>query len=168
VRRGAYPGTFDPPTVAHLAIAEAARSQCGLDRVDMIVNRAPLGKQHMRPLETRIAMLDAIGATRPWLCVAVTDRVHLADIAEGYDALILGADKWAQVVDPAFYDSAAERDTAVARLPALAIAPRHGMRIPDDCVVLDVDLSHVSSTAARSGHNELILPEVLPFLRPDG
>jgi nicotinic acid mononucleotide adenylyltransferase len=69
VRRGAYPGTFDPPTVAHLAIAEAARSQCGLDRVDFIVNRSPLGKVDTRPLDARVAMLEAVAATRPWLSV---------------------------------------------------------------------------------------------------
>ena len=163
-KRGAYPGTFDPPTVAHLAIAEAALSQCGLDRIDLIVNRAPLGKQEVRPLATRLAMLEAVAATRPWLSVVVTDDLHLADIAEGYDVLILGADKWAQVLDPAFYGSTADRDDAVARLPQLAVAPRHGLSTPDGAVVLDVDLSHVSSTAARAGHAELVLPEAVPFL----
>jgi hypothetical protein len=92
--------------------------------------------------------------------------VHLADIADGYDVLVLGADKWAQVLDPGFYESTADRDAAVARLPALAVAPRHGMPVPGECVVLDVDLSHISSTAARAGRDELVLPEVLPFLRP--
>jgi hypothetical protein len=65
-----------------------------------------------------------------------------------------------------FYDSTADRDDAVARLPQLAIAPRHGLLLPDDSVVLDVDLSHVSSTAARAGREDLILPEAIPFLRP--
>jgi cytidyltransferase-like protein len=166
VRRGAYPGTFDPPTVAHLAIAEAARSQCGLERVDMILNRAPLGKQEMRPLETRIAMLEAVAATRLWLSVVVTEDLHLADMAEGYDVLVLGADKWAQVLDAGFYNSPADRDIAVGRLPTLAVAPRNGLPVPPRSVVLDVDLSHVSSTAAREGHDELILPEAIPFLGP--
>jgi hypothetical protein len=31
-------------------------------------------------------------------------------------------------------------------------------------VLLDVDLSHVSSTAARDGRTDLVLPEALPFL----
>jgi Cytidylyltransferase-like len=163
-KRGAFPGTFDPPTVAHLAIAEAARSQCELDRVDLILNRAPLGKQDVRPLAIRVAMLEAVAATRPWLSVVVTHDRHLADIADGYDVLILGADKWAQVLDPAFYETAADRDHAVGRLPRLAIAPRDGLSMPDDSVVLDVDLSHVSSTAARAGRDELILPEAIPFL----
>jgi hypothetical protein len=165
-RLGAYPGTFDPPTVAHLAIADAARNQCELDRVDLVLNRTPLGKQDVRPLAIRVAMLEAVAATRPWLSVVVTDDLHLADIADGYDVLVLGADKWAQVLDPVFYDSTADRDDAVARLPQLAIAPRHGLLLPDDSVVLDVDLSHVSSTAARAGREDLILPEAIPFLRP--
>jgi hypothetical protein len=165
-RLGVYPGTFDPPTVAHLAIADAARNQCELDRVDLVLNRTPLGKQDVRPLAIRVAMLEAVAATRPWLSVVVTDDLHLADIADGYDVLVLGADKWAQVLDPVFYDSTADRDDAVARLPQLAIAPRHGLVLPDDSVVLDVDLSHVSSTAARAGREDLILPEAIPFLRP--
>jgi nicotinic acid mononucleotide adenylyltransferase len=163
-RLGAYPGTFDPPTVAHLAIADAAQNQCALDRVDLVLNRAPLGKQGVRPLAIRVAMLEAVAATRPWLSVVVTDDLHLADIADGYDVLVLGADKWAQVLDPEFYDSTADRDDAVARLPQLAIAPRDGLSVPDDSVVLDVDLSHVSSTAARAGREDLILPEAIPFL----
>jgi nicotinate-nucleotide adenylyltransferase len=164
--RGAYPGTFDPPTIAHLAIAEAARSQCGLDRVDLILNREPLGKRSVRSLASRVAMLEAVAATRPWLSVVVTDDLHLADIAAGYDVLILGADKWSQVLDAAFYDSPAARDDAVARLPVLAVAPRHGLPLPDNCVVLDVDLSHVSSTSAREGRGDLVVPEALPFLDP--
>jgi hypothetical protein len=162
--RGAYPGTFDPPTIAHLAIAEAARAQCGLSTVDLILNREPLGKSGMRPLEIRVAMLEAVATTRPWLRVVVTDHLHVADIAQGYDVLVLGADKWTQVLDVAFYASETERDGAVARLPPMAIAPRHEFPVPSGHVVLDVDLSHVSSTAARDGRIDLVLPEARPFL----
>ena len=164
MRRAAYPGTFDPPTVAHLAIAQAVIVQCQVTRVDLIVNDAPLGKSSMRPLATRVAMLEAVAATRPWISVVVTEQRHLADIAEGYDVLVLGADKWQQLLDPAFYESEAARDEAVARLPALAVAPRHGLPIPTDCEVLAVEMSEVSSTAARAGRHDLVLPEVLPFL----
>jgi nicotinic acid mononucleotide adenylyltransferase len=162
--RGAYPGTFDPPTVAHLAIATAARSQCGLSSVDVILNPSPLGKSGTRTLETRVAMLEAVAATRPWLNVVVTDLLHLADIAQGYDVLVLGADKWAQVLDPTFYASEVERDAALARLPDLAVAPRHDFAVPHGCVLLEIDLPHVSSTEARAGRTDLVLPEALPFL----
>ncbi|MBO0731843.1 MAG: hypothetical protein J2P57_21470 [Acidimicrobiaceae bacterium] len=42
---GAYPGSFNPPTVAHLAIADAARRVMGLERVDFVVSRVALGKE---------------------------------------------------------------------------------------------------------------------------
>jgi nicotinic acid mononucleotide adenylyltransferase len=156
---GAYPGTFDPPTIAHLAIAEAAIRQCGLVRVDLVVNREPLGKSTVGSLEARVAVLESVAASRPWLGVVVTDRRHLADIAEGYDVLVLGADKWAQVLDAEFYESELHRDDALARLPRLAVARRGELPIPDGCVVLDVDLHDVSSTAARSGRVDFVLPE---------
>jgi hypothetical protein len=31
-------------------------------------------------------------------------------------------------------------------------------------VLLDIELSHVSSTAAREGRTDIVLPEALPFL----
>jgi ribosomal protein S18 acetylase RimI-like enzyme len=164
--RAAFPGTFDPPTVAHLAIAEAARAQCGVDVVDLVVNADPIGKAATHDLPTRIAMLEAIAASRPWLRVVVTDHRLLADIADGYDVLVVGADKWAQVVDPRYYGgSPVERDAAVARLPDVAVAPRAGAPVPDGCVVLDVDLPAVSSTAARSGAVDVVPPEARPLLR---
>ena len=166
MRLGAYPGTFDPPTVAHVAIAEAARDQCGLDAVDLIVNAEPLGKAGVGSLETRVQMLEAVAATRSWLRVVLTDRRHLADIAEGYDVLVLGADKWAQVLDAGFYESEAARDAAVARLPRLAVAPRRGLALPDECVVLNIDaeLDAVSSTAARDGLIHVVPDEVRHLL----
>jgi hypothetical protein len=110
-------------------------------------------------------MLEAVAATRPWLGVVDTDARLLADIAEGYDVLVLGADKWAQVVDPRYYDgSDAARDAAVARLPRLAVATRDALPLPEDCVRLDVDLPDVSSTAAREGRHDLVIPEARDFL----
>lgn len=162
--RGAYPGTFDPPTIAHLAIAEAARAQCPLDDVDLVLNRNPLGKTGMRALDARIEMLHAVAAERPWLHVVVTEKLHLADIAADYEVLILGADKWVQVLDVSFYESVAARDAAVARLPMLAVAPREGLAVPAECVLLDVELSDVSSTAARAGRLDYVVPEARRFM----
>ena len=44
MRIAAYPGTFDPPTIAHLAVAEAAWRVCGVDRVDLVLSVDPIGK----------------------------------------------------------------------------------------------------------------------------
>jgi nicotinic acid mononucleotide adenylyltransferase len=163
-RRAAYPGTFDPPTIAHLAIAEAARAQCGVDRVDFVLNDQPLGKGAITPLARRLAMLEAVAASRPWLGVAVSEYLHLADIARGYEVLVMGADKWEQLLDVQFYADAHAREDALSRLPQLAVAPRHGHRVPDDCVLLEIDLAHVSSTRARAGQHDLVPPEARPFL----
>ena len=99
MRRGAYPGSFNPPTTAHLAIAAAAVDHGSLERVDFILSRVALGKERVdRPLlEHRVAVLRDSVASVAWAEVVMTDRQLLADIAEGYDVLIMGADKWVQI-----------------------------------------------------------------------
>ena len=79
-----YPGSFDPLTVAHLAIAEAAWRSCGVEVVELVLSRDPLGKEGREPapLEERLAAIEAAAeAGRPWLRTGVTDQRHLADIA---------------------------------------------------------------------------------------
>jgi hypothetical protein len=170
-RVGAYPGTFDPPTRAHLAVAESALHQGGLDRVELVVSRHPLGKMPTVPsFEDRLAVLAELAAARPWLTVQVTDRRLIADVAAGYQAVVMGTDKWRQVVDPAWYGgSATARDRAVASLPPVLLAPRPGAplpsRLPPGVSVLDLDpaCGPVSSTGARSGRTEWMAPEAALF-----
>jgi hypothetical protein len=164
---GVYPGTFNPPTVAHLAIAAAARQQGRLARLDLLVSRQPLGKDPTRPpFERRLEVLQAIAATRPWLDVRITDQQLIADLAAGYDAVVLGADKWLQINDPSWYSgSPSSRDQTLARLPRLLLVPRppHVLSgdLPPGALLLDVDPGHrmVSSTAARTGHPDWMAPE---------
>jgi len=172
---GGYPGSFNPPTVAHLAIAEAAIVQTGIDRVDLIVSRSALGKGKMaRPsFNDRLAVLEAVAASRVWLAVRITDAQLVADIVESYDVAILGADKWAQVNDPAWYGgSTAARDAAVARLPRLVVAPRGARpelqppgRPGRGVEWLEVAAEHlaVSSSAARAGRREWMAAEAAAF-----
>jgi nicotinic acid mononucleotide adenylyltransferase len=160
-RHGVFPGSFDPLTVAHLAIADAARAQCGLDLLDLVVSHVALAKEdrHQAPVDARLAAIDAATTDRPWLRARDTEHQLLADIASGYDLLVVGADKWLQLHDTRFYDgSAAAMHAALARLPPVAVAPRAGVARPDGDVatVLDMDPAHlhVSSTAVRSGRHE--------------
>jgi hypothetical protein len=72
---------------------------------------------------------------------------------------VVGADKWHQLHDVAFYGgSAAARDLALARLPRLAVAPRAGVALPagTGAVILDLAEEHqaVSSTAVREGRTD--------------
>ena len=130
---GCYPGTFDPPTVAHLAVAEAAVAHAGLVRLDLVVSRVPLGKDTAdgATLARRVEVLEAVAATRPWLGVVVTDASLIADIARAYDAVVMGADKWRQVCDPSWYSSPAACDAALAALPRVLVAARGDDRLDD-------------------------------------
>jgi hypothetical protein len=170
VRAGVFPGSFNPPTRAHLAIAASAHDRCRLGRVDLAVSRVALAKEDVeRPrLDHRLAVLDRMAQSRSWLGVVLTEDQLLADIATGYDVLVLGADKWAQIQDPAFYGgSVAARDEALARLPAVAVAPRpsHPGLVAPGAVVLEypAHLAAASSTAARAGDRSWMVAEALAF-----
>ena len=148
----AYPGTFDPPTVAHLAVVEAAFEACGVDRVELVLSVDPIGKPGARSLDERVAELQQLAVGHDWLTVAVTEHRLIADIAAGYDWLVVGADKWAQVLDPSYHPSEDEWRASLDRLPRVAVARRGDLPIEGDVLVLDVDLAEVSSTAVREGH----------------
>ena len=171
-RVGVYPGSFNPPTIAHVAIAAAAREQRSLDRVVFVVSRSPINKEHVdRPLfEHRVDVLRTEVARYQWLDVEITEARLLVDIARGYDVLVMGADKWAQVNDPEYYDDdPAARDAAVAALPTLAIAPRPPFVVPPEHSLI-VDAAHVvvSSSEARGGITQWMAPAARAFDRRTG
>jgi hypothetical protein len=166
-RVGVYPGSFNPPTIAHVAIAAAAREQRSLDRVVFVLSRSPINKEHVaRPLfEHRVEVLHAEASRHRWMAVDVTDDRLLVDIAGGYDVLVMGADKWAQVNDPAYYDDdPLARDAALGALPTLAIAPRPPFPVPPEHSLI-VDAAHVvvSSSDARAGSTEWMAPAARAF-----
>lgn len=153
---GCYPGSFDPPTVAHLAVALAALEQAQLDRLDLVLSRQPLGKDEPDEVELdrRRTRLEQAVADHPRLAVSVRAERLIVDLARGYDVVVMGADKWRQVTDPAWYDDDVDaRDAAVSRLPRVLVVPR-GQDKPDDVelLVIDEEHRHVSSSAIRAGH----------------
>jgi nicotinic acid mononucleotide adenylyltransferase len=158
---GVLPGWFEPLYTADLAFAEAAVAAHGLERLDLVMSAVALEKEDggHEPLDRRTAAIEAVIADRPHLRAGTTEAQLIADIAEGYDVCIVGADKWHQLHDVRFYGgSAAARDAALVRLPPLAIAPRDGVVLPDEVahLVLVVGPEHgeVSSTAVRHGREE--------------
>ncbi len=170
-RVGVYPGSFNPPTVAHVAVAEAAKRRHRLDRVDLAVSRRALDKEHVqRPLLVdRLAVLEGLATRLGWIAVIVTDAQLLVDIAKGYDLLIVGADKWGQLLDPRYYGSQEACDQALRRLPPVAVAPRPPHPAPAE-LVLEVDprFAALSSTAARAGDVAQMVPEAADFDRRTG
>ena len=159
---GVFPGSFDPLTTAHLAVADAAVAALGLDRLDLAMSTVALAKEHAghAPIEERLAVIAALGHGRPHLRGLVTEQRLIADIASGYDVCVIGADKWHQLHDISFYGgSEGAMAAALERLPRLAVAPRAGVRLPTlapGTLVLDVDpsVAEVSSSAVRDGRDE--------------
>ena len=167
-RLGVFPGSFNPLTTGHVVIAESAVAQCRLDRLDLVVSRVALGKEDVvRPLVVdRLHVLEDAVASRPYLGAVMTDMQLLADIAEGYDVLVVGTDKWHQLHDLAFYGgSTSGRDAALARLPDVVVVPRPPHPDPDGVLVLEVPphVSAMSSTRARQGEPELMAREARAF-----
>jgi hypothetical protein len=164
-----YPGSFDPPTIAHVHLAETAIAQLGLDRVDFALSARTLGKDdsRLRPIDDRVAELTAISSGNARIGVTMTPHSLVADIAQGYEVIILGADKWHQVLDPVWYAGIDARNEALQRLPLVALAARPPWTMPGedasadppvgvDVVILDTDPSHhpVSATDVRAGRED--------------
>jgi len=80
-RLGILPGTFNPITVAHLALGRAA-----LSRVDEVVFALPRILPHKEytgaSFEERVEMLRAALADEPAFSIAATDRGLFVEIAE--------------------------------------------------------------------------------------
>ena len=162
MRRGVYPGSFDPPTTAHLAVVDAALSQRRLTRLDLVISRRPLGKSAPThpSLDDRLAVLRESVAHLDGVGVLSVEARLLADIAAGYDVVVMGADKWHQIHELEFYDgSPRTRDEALASLPEVAVAPRPPFPVPPR-LALDLDPEHhaTSSTRAREGDLDLMTP----------
>jgi nicotinate-nucleotide adenylyltransferase len=68
LRLGVFGGTFDPPHVGHLILAEEARCQLALDAVLWVLTPQPPHKtqRQITPLEIRLKLLQA----------AITDDAH--------------------------------------------------------------------------------------------
>lgn len=170
-RIGVYPGSFNPPTIAHLALSEAARVQRRLDRIVWSISRTALAKETVdHPIfEHRLEVLHDVAAGVEWLEVVVTDAQLLVDIADGFDLVIMGADKWAQINQPHWYGSHTARDQAIAALPEIAVAPRPPHQVPASLLLrTDEAHHHVSSTNARAGETHLMLPPARSFAETSG
>lgn len=160
-RRGVFPGSFNPLTIAHLEIARLARDTHELREVVLVVSTVALDKPTPPgpPLMERIEMIRADIATYPWLTVELSELQLIADLAEGFDVVIMGADKWEQLHDVRYYGSDTAMHEALQRLPDVAVAPRAGTEVEGAFVLeTDVEFHSMSSTDARAGDRGLMAP----------
>lgn len=164
--RAVFPGSFDPPTEAHVAIALAALHQLNLHRFDFAVSKDALGKSpgSQAPLEDRVRILLDITQRDPRLGILVTPDRLLSDISQSYDFLVIGEDKLSQLRDPEFYESIEEMEAKLRLLPELVVVPRGTSKtLPHRLLSLKVDISAVSSTKVRAGDWQMAAKETLSF-----
>jgi nicotinic acid mononucleotide adenylyltransferase len=124
------PGSFNPPTAAHVLLAERALRE-GFDRVLLTLARHTVGKQPGGLIpEDRLLAMKALG--KGGVGVAASSHGLYADQAEAAHRLypeaeitfLVGSDKVEQIFDPSWYP---EREEALNRLfthASLVVAPR--------------------------------------------
>lgn len=181
-------GSFNPPTHAHLALVEAART-AGADLVAFVVPVRSVDKETVEAatIEDRIALLDAI-ATRLGTALALTNAGLYVEQARAFRALlptgrlsfVIGFDKLVQIFDPRYYDDRARAlDELVARadllvLPraeageaevAALLADPRNQRWASAVTVLPAPATldaHLSASAVRAGVDDAELDRFLP------
>jgi nicotinate-nucleotide adenylyltransferase len=131
-------GTFDPIHIAHLAIAEDARTQLGLDKVVFVPAGLPPHKMdvHVSPAEHRLAMVKLAIAGNPHFEVS---RVDIDRFGPCYtvDTIALLHEEWGPDVEIYFImgsDSLADlltwhRPDRLIRLCRLVAVDRPGYQV---------------------------------------
>jgi nicotinate-nucleotide adenylyltransferase len=157
-----FPGAWDPPTIAHLEIARAARRETG--HVVWVLPRAFPHKDWNRVgIEQRSALLRAIADSEPGFSVATTSGGLYREIADEARqffgphceiSLACGRDaaeriaSWDYGVPGAFEDMLSRyRILAAARAGDYTPDPSHAGRISP--LFVESPLDHVSSSEVR-------------------
>ncbi len=84
-RLGLLPAAFNPPTVAHVAIADVAQQRFALDQVVFVLTQAMPHKRIERPgPEKRLEWLTAIARKRPDRAVTACDVGLVIDIVRAF------------------------------------------------------------------------------------
>lgn len=152
-RIGVFGGQFDPPHDGHVAVAQAAVSGLGLDRLLVVVDADPPHRPPSeRPAEVRGRMAELAFAGIPEAEVRVLspdDPRFTVETLRGLSAdgelfLILGADQLAHL--GSWHDA-----QGVRALATLVVAPRSDIDARDpDAVVLGMEPVDLSSTEIRA------------------
>jgi nicotinate-nucleotide adenylyltransferase len=167
---GVFGGTFDPVHVGHLAIANDALDELGLDRVYFVpARRSPLKQDGpIASAEDRLAMLTAATQEEPRFRVSpleldregpsfTVDTLE-ALRGEGELYLILGSDAYADF--ERWREPARIRDLATIVLAARPGAPNapHGVRMLDS-PLMDISSRELRARAARGRSLRYLVPE---------
>jgi len=189
---GVFGGTFDPPHLAHLILAEEARLGLGLSKVLWVVTSVPPHKpdQPISPLAQRLAMVEIATADNPGFSVS------RADIDREPPYYAHGTLRWLQERNPSQRFAYIMGGDSLADLPAwdhpgqllelcekLVVMRRPGTMLDVDqlfvrfpaleskLVLLDVPLFEISGRVirerARAGgaYRYFLLPAIHTYLK---
>lgn len=193
-RVGLLPGSFNPPTSAHTALAASGRD-AGLDAVVYLLAKRTVDKERLTglALDERLTLLTDLAGERHD-AVAFVNRGLYVDLAHALRGelpvarelvFLVGHDKIVQIFDPTYYQ---DRNAALRDLFALAsflVAPRadatddeldallarpENRRFADRVrpMPLDPRYRDVSSTRARLGAEPELPAAVERYLRTRG
>lgn len=193
LRYGVLGGSFDPPHYGHLAMAETARVQLGLERVLFVPAAQPPHKVPCSPAEQRVAMLTAAIGEHP---AFVLSRVDLDRPGPHYTVEMLrllraqfpAVEEWYFLMgEDSLRDFPTWRDPAgILEQAYLAVMPRLGERadvvalrakyeaLAERLVWLDVPYLNLSSSDLRRRVHlglpirYLVPPAVEAYIREQG
>jgi nicotinic acid mononucleotide adenylyltransferase len=195
-RIGLLPGSFNPLTNAHVALADAAHTQARLDALVWALAIVTVDKERVSraSVPDRLAQLVAFARPRHET-VALLNRGLYVDQAEALRAgacqdarvvVLVGFDKVVQIFDPRYYADREAALTALFSAADLLVAPRDGagaaelaalLALPENqpyaCHVAPLDLPTAyesdSSTEARrlAAAPQLHLDELARLVPPE-
>jgi nicotinamide-nucleotide adenylyltransferase len=166
-RVGILPGSFNPPTLAHIELARRAREMFGLDAIVFTLSRVTVDKEKVEGLilEDRLLLLSLIARDLGWAHVSVVNRGLYYEQARAFRSLlgnnarisfVTGLDKLIQIFDARYYQ---DREAALRVLlteAQLLVAMRGTLGMDD-----------VEQLLSRR-ENERYRDRVFPFTLPDG
>ena len=158
---GLLGGAFDPPHAGHVALAKAAVSRFGLDRLVVLVVDRPGHKTVPTPVEDRLGLARAAFADVSFAEVRLEEHAYTVDSrrAGGFDlettVCLVGADEFADFLEWKEHDEVLDR-------VRLGVATRPGyprdrlelvlaaLRRPDRVELFEIPAVDASSTDLRA------------------
>ncbi len=175
-RLGILPAAFNPPTIAHVALADAAQKQFALDQVAFVLPETlPHKKLDRGGFEQRLEWIKLLAKDDDARLAAASDRSLVGEIVQEFREqvsesvamyVISGRDaaerfvSWDYGDAPSFDEQLRHFQLLVgAREGIYAVAPQHAGRIHPFEISADYDA--VSATAVRERSEWSVVPDVI-------
>lgn len=147
MRTAVLGGAFDPPHLGHVALAEGALRELGVDRLLVLVAANPGHKSTDLGPSARLELARLAFGPLPNTEVRLDDHPYTVDLLRDdplEDAVfVVGADQWAK------FDTWKEPDE-IRRLIPIAVAARPGEPPPaGDVEVFEIDERQIASREIR-------------------